>query len=83
MSAIAVSPSAKQSDLSASALNAAIEQIASVILGKESSIRLAVCCLLAEGHLLIEDLPGMGKTTLAHTNRGDAWPGFPATAVYQ
>jgi MoxR-like ATPase len=38
-----------------------------VILGKERQIRLAVCCLLAHGHLLIEDIPGVGKTTLAHT----------------
>lgn len=38
-----------------------------VILGKEKQIRLAVCCLLARGHLLIEDIPGVGKTTLAHT----------------
>ncbi|MGZ8193297.1 MAG: AAA family ATPase [Methylobacter sp.] len=38
-----------------------------VILGKQHKIRLAVCCLLARGHLLIEDLPGVGKTTLAHT----------------
>lgn len=37
-----------------------------VILGKPQQIRLALCCLLAEGHLLLEDLPGMGKTTLAH-----------------
>ncbi|MCF4009671.1 AAA family ATPase [Rheinheimera sp. UJ63] len=37
-----------------------------VILGKATQIRLALCCLLAEGHLLLEDLPGMGKTTLAH-----------------
>jgi MoxR-like ATPase len=37
-----------------------------VILGKEDQIRLAVACLLAGGHLLIEDLPGVGKTTLAH-----------------
>lgn len=37
-----------------------------VILGKQQQIRLALCCLLAEGHLLLEDLPGMGKTTLAH-----------------
>jgi MoxR-like ATPase len=36
-----------------------------VILGKESQIRLALACLLARGHLLIEDLPGVGKTTLA------------------
>jgi len=38
-----------------------------VILGKEREIRLALTCLLAGGHLLIEDLPGVGKTTLAHT----------------
>ncbi len=38
-----------------------------VILGKEPQIRLALACLLARGHLLIEDLPGVGKTTLAHT----------------
>jgi MoxR-like ATPase len=37
-----------------------------VILGKSHELRLALCCLLARGHLLIEDLPGMGKTTLAH-----------------
>jgi MoxR-like ATPase len=37
-----------------------------IILGKEHEIRLAVTCLLARGHLLIEDLPGVGKTTLAH-----------------
>jgi MoxR-like ATPase len=38
-----------------------------VILGKDKQIRLALACILARGHLLIEDLPGMGKTTLAHT----------------
>ncbi|HMW55873.1 MAG TPA: MoxR family ATPase, partial [Accumulibacter sp.] len=38
-----------------------------VILGKSTQTRLALCCLLAKGHLLIEDLPGVGKTTLAHT----------------
>jgi MoxR-like ATPase len=38
----------------------------SIILGKESQIRLALACMLARGHLLIEDLPGVGKTTLAH-----------------
>lgn len=37
-----------------------------VILGKETQIKLAIACLLAKGHLLIEDLPGMGKTTLSH-----------------
>jgi MoxR-like ATPase len=37
-----------------------------ILLGKENSVKLALACLLARGHLLIEDLPGMGKTTLAH-----------------
>jgi MoxR-like ATPase len=43
-----------------------IEQVGAIILGKESHIRLALACLLARGHLLIEDIPGVGKTTLAH-----------------
>jgi MoxR-like ATPase len=38
-----------------------------VILGKDGAVRLAFACLLARGHLLIEDLPGVGKTTLAQT----------------
>lgn len=37
-----------------------------IISGKENQLKLAIACLLAKGHLLIEDLPGMGKTTLAH-----------------
>jgi MoxR-like ATPase len=43
-----------------------VRQVGSVILGKETQIRLALACLLARGHLLIEDIPGVGKTTLAH-----------------
>jgi MoxR-like ATPase len=47
---------------------AAIEQaVAAVIRGKSEAVRLAVVCLLARGHLLIEDVPGVGKTTLGHT----------------
>lgn len=42
-----------------------VDQIGQVILGKEEQIRLALTCLFARGHLLIEDLPGIGKTTLA------------------
>lgn len=42
-----------------------IASIGSVLLGKEQQVKLAVACMLARGHLLIEDLPGMGKTTLA------------------
>jgi MoxR-like ATPase len=38
-----------------------------IMLGKPRQIRLALCCLLTRGHLLIEDVPGVGKTTLAHT----------------
>ena len=47
-------------------LEACITAVNQVVLGKEHSVRLAVSCLLAQGHLLIEDLPGMGKTTLSH-----------------
>ena len=43
-----------------------ITQTEHVILGKPQQIRLALACLLARGHLLIEDMPGVGKTTLAH-----------------
>jgi len=43
-----------------------LAQVNQVILGKQRQIRLAVACLLAGGHLLIEDIPGVGKTTLAH-----------------
>lgn len=40
--------------------------ISQIILGKDEQIRLALTCIVARGHLLIEDLPGVGKTTLAH-----------------
>jgi len=49
-----------------SLINAILSEIESVILGKPQECRLALTCLLAQGHLLIEDLPGMGKTTLAN-----------------
>ena len=47
-------------------LNNVIHQAEQIILGKPKQIRFALACLLARGHLLIEDLPGVGKTTLAH-----------------
>ncbi len=50
-----------------SRLQSAIGAADGIILGKNRQIRLALACLLARGHLLIEDLPGVGKTTLAHT----------------
>ena len=42
-----------------------IEAVGRVLLGKDHQVRLALSCLLADGHLLIEDRPGMGKSTLA------------------
>ena len=47
-------------------LNALESELSGVIRGKAEVLRLAVVCLLAKGHLLIEDVPGVGKTTLAH-----------------
>ena len=44
-----------------------LDQINRIVLGKEHQVRLCLACLLARGHLLIEDAPGVGKTTLAHT----------------
>jgi len=46
--------------------DAILARAGEIILGKENEIRQSLACLLAGGHLLIEDLPGMGKTTLAH-----------------
>lgn len=48
-------------------LDRAVREVGSVLLGKERQIRLSICCLISGGHLLLEDLPGMGKTTLSHT----------------
>lgn len=47
-------------------LSAVVDQVSSVVMGKPEAVRLALVCLMAEGHLLIEDLPGVGKTTLAN-----------------
>lgn len=47
-------------------IQATLAQLNKVIHGKEQQVKLALTCLLANGHLLLEDLPGMGKTTLAH-----------------
>lgn len=54
-------------DSTSALLNTAIQQISQVILGKNQQIKLALTCLIAKGHCLIEDQPGVGKTTLAHT----------------
>ncbi len=47
-------------------LRAVVEALGEIIVGKHEVIERALCCLLARGHLLIEDVPGVGKTTLAH-----------------
>lgn len=44
-----------------------VDEIGKVFVGNRQQVELAVACLLAEGHLLLEDLPGLGKTTLART----------------
>jgi len=46
--------------------NRLIDVAGTILLGKSRQLRLSLCCMLARGHLLIEDVPGVGKTTLAH-----------------
>ncbi len=53
-------------DSSINKLNQAIDTVSHIILGKEMAIRLTLTCILARGHILIEDTPGVGKTTLSH-----------------
>ncbi len=53
-------------DTDSAALHRALSTLETVILGKPAQVRLCLACLLARGHLLIEDVPGVGKTTLAH-----------------
>lgn len=57
----------KSSPESLGDLHAAMDAINRIILGKRDAVRLCLACLLARGHLLIEDIPGVGKTTLAQT----------------
>lgn len=57
-------------------LNRAQDQVNSLLLGKRHEVRLAFVALLAGGHLLIEDLPGLGKTTLAHALASSLGLGF-------
>jgi MoxR-like ATPase len=55
-----------RSRLAAGPTEAVVAAAGQIILGKERQIRLAMACILARGHLLIEDVPGVGKTTLSH-----------------
>ena len=63
----ASAPGTDAHDAPAAALvERAVAGLGEIILGKETQLRLCLACLLARGHLLIEDIPGVGKTTLAH-----------------
>src|ERR1700722_9824654 len=53
-------------DTDSAALHRAVSTLETIILGTPAQVRLCLACLLARGHLLIEDVPGVGKTTLAH-----------------
>jgi MoxR-like ATPase len=69
MSVLLVSPAAPAPALDGSlltALHEALAQVNRVVLGKPAQVQMSFACFLAGGHLLIEDLPGVGKTTLAH-----------------
>lgn len=57
--------SSSMPDAAQTLLEQVVAEAGRFVLGKEQQIRLSLCCLLAEGHLLIEDIPGIGKTTLA------------------
>ena len=52
--------------MTAQPLNLALRALDTILLGKADALRMCLACLLARGHLLIEDVPGVGKTTLAH-----------------
>ncbi|HEY1328160.1 MAG TPA: AAA family ATPase [Casimicrobiaceae bacterium] len=56
---------ASQNVPTAQRLDAVVAQLGRIVVGKDEPIRLALACLLARGHLLIEDIPGVGKSTLA------------------
>ena len=51
---------------SSASLNTVMQRAGEIILGKDQQIRLAMACILARGHLLIEDVPGVGKIGRAH-----------------
>jgi MoxR-like ATPase len=63
-------------DTQREALKQALAQVNTLVLGKPQEVRLAFVALLSEGHLLIEDLPGLGKTTLAHALAATLGLGF-------
>ena len=69
-------------DQVASVFHALIDNVESIVRGKAESIRLALCCLLTEGHLLIDDVPGTGKTSMAKAIAGSIAGLVEACAVH-
>lgn len=63
---MSVHPAAEHDSPRDPALRRALASLETILLGKPAQVRLGLACLLARGHLLIEDVPGVGKTTLAH-----------------
>ncbi|MGY1519553.1 AAA family ATPase [Luteimonas sp. A482] len=72
----AIHEPAMLTDRDQEALTAAQDQVNSLVLGKAREVQLAFVALLCDGHLLIEDLPGLGKTTLAHALAATLGLGF-------
>ena len=60
-----VRPASQASSPAAPRLAAVLQQLARIVVGKDEPLKLALACMLARGHLLIEDIPGVGKSTLA------------------
>src|SRR5258708_12457571 len=65
--------------MSSPLIQGVVQQAGKIILGKERQIRLALACLLASGHLLIEDLPAAGKTPPPHLLANPPPLNFPPT----
>jgi MoxR-like ATPase len=63
---VSAAPHGATAPLEAALVESAVSALNGIILGKERELRLCLACLFARGHLLIEDIPGVGKTTLAH-----------------
>ncbi len=59
-------PASSPGTPAAARLQQVLAQLARIVVGKDDVLRLALACLIARGHLLIEDIPGVGKSTLAH-----------------
>lgn len=73
---VSPAPADMLTDAMLSTIDAAQEQINGLVLGKREAVRLVFVALVSDGHVLIEDLPGLGKTTLAHAMAATLGLGF-------